>query len=374
MAEKVKIFFAGDVHIKNLPTTTGILNSDLQDRIRQSSFVSCNFEGALQTPSALPIQKAGPPIYQHPKAAEIVKKSGFNVVSLANNHIFDYGLDGFKTTLEELKGIHHVGAGEDLESAHRPIILEHEGLKIGMIALAEWGFGAAETTGGYAWIHHDSVKNHFTEIRRQVDFLIVQVHAGVEEINLPLPEWRAAYRNLIHMGADAVIGHHPHTPQGWEIFEGKPIFYSLGNFYFDMNSDDPYWNRGYAIELSLEKEKPISFEVIPIEKINSKVQICKDPQFVSYLKNITDALSAADYKNAIDRTVLHLWETRYKSYYLAALGAPPTSWNLILWGKFFLKLILCRKRTNTTLLLHNLKIESHRWTVERALEVLERSH
>lgn len=93
-------------------------------------------------------------------------------------------------------------------------------------------------------------------------FSFCHAHAGIEEIDAPLPEWREKYKFFIDCGADCVIGTHPHVPQGWEEYKGKPIFYSLGDFYFDfLTGQHPYWSKNLVVLMELGEEGNINYEV-----------------------------------------------------------------------------------------------------------------
>jgi poly-gamma-glutamate capsule biosynthesis protein CapA/YwtB (metallophosphatase superfamily) len=77
---------------------------------------------------------------------------------------------------------------------------------------------------GCSWINHHRFNSIIKEAKTKVDYLIAITHAGLEMVDLPLPEWRDIYREMINMGCDAIVGGHPHVPQGYEIYNGKPIF------------------------------------------------------------------------------------------------------------------------------------------------------
>src|SRR5690606_3657601 len=117
--------------------------------------------------------------------------------------------------------------------------IEINGIKIGFFAGTSCDFSALKDKWtdkdkvGCSWINQIQVNNIIRTAKEQCDHLIILSHGGIEFMDVPLPEWRDRYRELIDLGADAVIGTHPHVPQGIEIYNKKPIFYSLGNFYFD---------------------------------------------------------------------------------------------------------------------------------------------
>ena len=103
---------------------------------------------------------------------------------------------------------------------------------------------------GCAYINDFRVNHDIVEAKKQVDYLFILPHDGIEYIDVPLPETIARYRDFIDWGADCVLGSHPHCPQGWEDYKGKPIFYSLGNFFFNSKEDTLYraWNRPHWYE------------------------------------------------------------------------------------------------------------------------------
>ena len=173
---------------------------------------------------------------------------------IANNHLFDWGDEGF-LKVKHAFGDASFGAGS-YEEAYRVKCVETKGKKIGFLALT-----FATKSGvfydvmnhhglGCAYIHDLKVNHVIMEAKKEVDYLIVLPHDGIEFIDAPLPEVMARYRDFVDYGADAVIGTHPHCPQGWEEYQGKPIFYSLGNFFFNSKDDISYraWNRPHWYE------------------------------------------------------------------------------------------------------------------------------
>ena len=367
-----KAFFAGDIVIQK-PVISDFLCDDLIEIIKAHNIVSCNFEAPLLAKNSYPIPKAGPNIFQCEQAAKIVVISGFNLISLANNHIADYGKDNIKFTIDSFVGVTVVGAGMTYAECYGEKIIEIEGIKVGFLSFAEWGFGSTEDKGpGFAWINHPSVNNIILRLKDTVDVLILQVHAGAEEVDIPLPEWRVRYRELIDLGADIIIGHHPHVPQGWERYKKGYIFYSLGNFYFDIDNTDIQWNRGYAVSLSFIGSSVESYEVIPIEKTVDGVTICRDKEYKNHLEYLCKMLSDSNnYMELANQQALLLWNERYKYYYLDALNGISNDSTIRKIAKVLIKRIIKRGKINNLLLLHNIKIETHRYAVERALSLLE---
>ncbi len=375
MNGKWKAFFAGDVLIKH-PIDGRFISDELYNITKDCDIVSCNFEAPIEIEDQEPITKAGSHIFQLPEAPLYIKNAGFNVISLANNHMYDYGRNSLKATIESLDGMNVIGAGLGFDEAYEMKVIEVKGTKVGLLAFCESEFGAIvdEWIGnsGYAWVNHKTVNSKILKAKNEVDILIVQVHAGVELIDIPLPEWRSRYKELIDCGVDVLIAHHPHVPQGWETYNDKLIFYSLGNFYFDLEYDHELWYKGYAVLLNFNGSILDGFEVIPTEKVLSEVTICKQKAYKEYLNSLNELLALPQYKENVNRVVLELWERVYRDYYAGALDSS----SLYKSYKKILYLLFCKlvkkdgKPFNYVLLLHNIRIESHRWCVERALSLL----
>lgn len=210
-----------------------------------------------------------------PEAIEGLKFSGFDLLSLANNHIFDYGKLAFEDSLIRLKmaGIDYVGAGFNEMEAYSGVIKQVNKTKIGFLALTNLGsesWAAKENNSGIAWLTKESLKKSLARIRNQADLLFVSFHYGDEYKKESNDFQREISHFAIDQGADLVVGHHPHVVQPIEQYRGKYIVYSLGNFVFDQNFSDQT-RRGLLLKVII-KDKKIK-EVVPIEiKINQYFQ------------------------------------------------------------------------------------------------------
>lgn len=170
-----------------------------------------------------------------------VLKRHFDALSLANNHSGDFGKAAFAEQLGLMRAaqLPYFGGGHDLAEAHAPLILERNGLRIALLAYVEFkprAFEAGAGTPGVAWSGEDEqVLQDVIDARRvhHADIVIPFMHWGWEEEPQPSPRLRAFARRLIDAGADMVVGGHPHVTQGADVYKGKPIIYSLGNFLFN---------------------------------------------------------------------------------------------------------------------------------------------
>ncbi|MDI7275930.1 MAG: CapA family protein [Anaerolineae bacterium] len=167
-------------------------------------------------------------------SAAFLAEAGISVVSLANNHILDYGADCLLDTVRALDrhGIAHVGAGRSCGDALAPAILEREGVRLGFLGFASCGDAPPAIPGGSAAVARDDPRTILAcvgELRRNVDVVAVSLHWGIEGARWPLPEQQALARAIVDAGAHLVLGHGPHVVQGIEEYRGAHILYSLGN-------------------------------------------------------------------------------------------------------------------------------------------------
>lgn len=275
--ESVRIFFAGDFCSK--PSTSKISVSDeLKGLIQSCDLKVVNFEVPLKPNVTLPIQKRER-FFQHDDTPEFLRGLGFNLFSMANNHAFDWGDEGFKKTKAAL-GDEAFGAGTYDES-YQVKIIEMGGMKIGFFALSFAAYKGVfdDVTHheglGCAYINDLRVNHDIIEAKKNVDYLFILPHDGIEYIDVPMPETIARYRDFIDYGADGVIGTHPHCPQGWEEYKGKPIFYSLGNFLFNSKegydyraTNRPHWYEGLCVIITISEGKLV-WEVVNTRNVDN---------------------------------------------------------------------------------------------------------
>ncbi len=170
-----------------------------------------------------------------PRLAAALPRAGVNVVTLANNHLLDCDRDGVIETINTLRGVgvSVVGAGANGISAHAPVIMDSRGLRVGMLAYY-WNRRCAATSKlpGSAMDPPEALEEDIRSLLTRADRIVVTFHWGIPYDRTPFAEDRAKARLAVDCGADVVIGHHPHVLQPFEIYRGRPIFYSVGNFAF----------------------------------------------------------------------------------------------------------------------------------------------
>ena len=270
-----------------------------------------NLECPIISGCEKPIRKCGPNLSSSEVALDALKWAEFDCVTLANNHLRDYGDEAVMNTMSCLnnKHIDYVGGGCNYEEASQVFIKEINGIKIAIINACEKEYSIATRTGAGANPLNPIEQYYKIQEEKSIaDYTLVNIHGGIELYQLPTPQQIQNYHFFIDCGADVVINHHQHCYSGYEIYKNKPIFYGLGNFCFD-DSDcrNEIWNQGYMVLLKMEKD--ISFEIIPYNQCNEKAEV----QILSSddeIKSFNDSIAKL---NEIIREK-HLCEEKYEEF------------------------------------------------------------
>lgn len=239
---------------------------DVKPLIEQADFRIVNFEFPIVLNEGHPIAKCGPNLKGSKESVSAIKYAGFNICTLANNHILDQGADCCMITKQVLEdeGLRTVGVGSTIEEANTPLYITKDGETLAVINCCEHEYSIVSDSQ-YGANPVNAIQQYYKikEARKKADYVVVIIHGGHEMYQLPSPRMKELYRFYIDCGADAVINHHQHCFSGYEIYNNKPIFYGLGNFLFDniMNADTR-WNDGYMVELNLNRVQ-CSFNIHP---------------------------------------------------------------------------------------------------------------
>lgn len=243
-----------------------------------------------------------------------VANSSVTVVSLANNHILDYGGEGLEDTIAVLAAhkIRHTGAGRTLAQARKPAIVERKGIRFGFLAYAMKGVhSAGPDSPGSAPIHFEQIAEDVGALKGAVDHVIVSLHAGFEFIDYPHPSHRDLCLRVADLGVSLIIGHHPHVIHGIERRNNCLIAYSLGNFVFDTTQMDFQTHRSQqSILLScrFDGDRVVSHEAVPVV-INAAFQ--PEPAGTEAAREIDERLA---------RISSALGSSRYPKVYFAQEG------------------------------------------------------
>lgn len=266
--ESIKIVFVGDIMLDDLPGKFIEEGKDpfaaFSPLFRSADLTIGNLESVVGTTG---IKEDKPFVLRaHPRVLPLLNKH-FSALSLANNHSGDYGPEAFSSMLDLLDsaGIRYFGGGKNLRAAYEPIIFDVKGKRIALLAYNLFfprSFEALEDRAGSAWGEDDYVRAGIERARKvhKADIVITYPHWGWENEKFASANQIALAHLMIDSGADAVIGGHPHVTQNIEIYKGKIIFYSLGNFVFD-SFDTEDTNTGWAVEMSIEPDSNISWKI-----------------------------------------------------------------------------------------------------------------
>ncbi|MEJ2054765.1 MAG: CapA family protein [Calditrichaceae bacterium] len=255
---KIQLYFGGDVtfanHFERFVGHNYQYAFGKLDWFKQADLSMVNLEN--------PLTKRGRPVEKQfnfralPEYTQILKQAGIDIVTIANNHIYDYSDQGLFDTVDYLdsSGIDHVGAGRSLTAARKPVIYDIKGVKIGF--LAYYGLHkhsdchpATVDSAGTALRKLSYINEDIKKLKENADFIIVNFHWGMEKENLPGEDQIDFAHRVIDFGADLIVGHHPHVLQGIEIYKDKAIVYSLGNFIFGGNSRKTYQTAVLGVEI-----------------------------------------------------------------------------------------------------------------------------
>ena len=248
--------------VRNAPES---VYGDILPVLRRADLRIVNCESAL-TSAVSAVWKSGAVFKGKPADAAGLAAVPFDVACLANNHVLDYGVAGLRETLRVLAraGIRTVGAGLTDAEALAPLSVRIKGQRIHIVNLSE-GEDLTATAGGpgvFGWDVPLAAAQTRT-LKKLGGVVIVIAHCGLEYVPFPPPYVVAAFRALIDAGADCVIGHHPHVPQGIEWWQGKPIIYSLGNFIFYQPTTLFHRKIGFCVSLRCDGGRVTGIDLHP---------------------------------------------------------------------------------------------------------------
>lgn len=210
-----------------------------------------------------------------PSYAKGLLMGGISVVTLANNHMLDYGDTGLFSTLETLNnvGIDYSGAGRTIDEAHKPTIVNVREKRIAFFGYSmtfPTEFYAKEDSAGTAYPTEELLRQNLQMVRDSVDFIVTSFHWGAEKRETP-KDYQVYFAHLaIDSGADLVLGHHPHVLQGLEVYKNRLIAYSLGNFAFGSYSQ--HATESIILKVFLRENGLYSALCIPINVNNIEVE------------------------------------------------------------------------------------------------------
>ncbi len=299
--------FAGDINFDENWSTMDYYNKaengiydcispELIQIMRDADIMCLNNEFTYSTGGA-PLENKAYTFRAHPSRVNILKELGVDIVSLANNHSYDYGKQSLIDTMATLNqaGIFYFGAGHDLNEAMSPVYLEVQGKIIAYVGASRAEKyrltpQATENSPGILRCYDtDLFVQVIEEARENADYVIAYVHWGTEySYELEVAQLSSG-KEYIDAGADVVIGAHPHCLQGMEYYKGKPIVYSLGNFWFNKKTlDTMLLNVHFYGD---DDNEHIELEIIPARQANCRTTIIEEQsereKIYSFLEEIS---------------------------------------------------------------------------------------
>ncbi len=234
----------------------------------------------------------------HPAKVAVLNEGPVHAVNLANNHILDFSEEGLFETIETLDKAHilHVGAGKDLSEARKPLIIEKRGIKIGVLGCTDnepdWKAGVSHPGTNYLEIGDlEPLQTTITDLRDQVDLLILSIHWGPNMQQRPSTLFRTFAHTLIDLGVDILHGHSAHIFQGVEVYKQKLILYDTGDLADDYAIDPLLRNDlSFYFVVKVQKEKLLSLEMIPTQISNFQVNLYHEHDSLEKMESLCQEL------------------------------------------------------------------------------------
>lgn len=271
----------------------------------------------LETPlidKAHPISKCGPNLIAPTAAVKGIKALNPSLITLANNHILDQGIEGINSTtavLEEEK-INFVGVGNNNAESHTPYIIEKGEIRIGVYACAENEFSiATEKLAGANPFDPLESLDHIQNLKFQCDHVIVLYHGGKEHYRYPSPYLQKVCRKMVEKGADLIVCQHSHCIGSYEEYAGATIVYGQGNFIFDL-SEDELWQTSLLIKVDVGEKLNVGY--IPIIKSRNTIALASNKISKEILSKFNERSKEILQEGILEKKYRKLAEDNIKSY------------------------------------------------------------
>jgi poly-gamma-glutamate capsule biosynthesis protein CapA/YwtB (metallophosphatase superfamily) len=326
--KNLKILAVGDISFKgrwdSIPTT--IPFQHIIKHFEQNNFVIANLESPLVSDTVNSI--SGKCTLQGDLGwAKILCDCGISLVSLANNHLMDFGEQGLNNTIEALQsaGILYVGAGQDAKSACAPVFKDLSGNKLAFLARSAVEVSSLCYAGpeqpGVALLDENELVSAIKKCKETADLVIVMLHWGIEHYHYPTPQQRRLAKTLVSAGADIILGHHPHVLQGEEQIGNALVSYSSGNFLFD---EFPW---SYLTSDGQENKTQLTLTPANRQGMMLEVKIADNSRMTTkqiFTRISSDAIveiddspaRQSDYQKLCNRLHIQFYDTFWKSYSL----------------------------------------------------------
>lgn len=300
--EDATLFFAGDACFAytfegkyTANGITGVVSDELLKEMQDADITMVNQEFAFST-GGTQAQDKQYTFRVDPKYVSAFEEMGVDIVTLANNHSLDYGTEALEDSFQTLDdaGIAYVGAGDSLERASQLEVFEVNGKKFGYLAatrvipVGSWNI--ENNQPGLFCTYDDTLLLAAIEkAKTECDFLTVYVHWGIERNTTPEAYQTSMAQEYIEAGADLVIGAHTHCLQGIQFFDGKPVFYSLGNYIFNATID-----KTAAVKVVVDENGAVSYQLLAASASDGKTYLLEGTEkqnLYTYMEGLSYGVS-----------------------------------------------------------------------------------
>ena len=347
-----------------------IIAPDLETKILESDIFIANLESPLLSSQCSPILKKGPHIKVSSKVVNGLKQMHFSALSLSNNHIMDYGIDGLNETTAALDKISldYFGVqGRGKNKVYK--IFQVNDIKVGTVSLSNFEFSTIYDFNNNGTYPIDPIYAFqiINELKEYCDHIIFILHTGLNEMPLPFVYQRKFCKYLIDLGIIAVFCQHSHTCGSYEEYNNGFISYGQGHFLFDLNSTSESWAEGYLVKLSLSKNQLESFEIIGTKQFfdSQNIRLMLDKERAAFMhklngynKILSDEKKYRDYLDG--------FYNKLSSYYFGQLLFPESRFFKFIRRKINLGFLIPTRVKIT--LLNMLRTEEHKEALTFAIK------
>lgn len=317
MNENLTIAFTGDIAFSKYfdgAWSRDFIARGVFDFLQSADYVVGNIEAPI-TNEAISSKRSLNHV-NNPECINVLKKLNINIWNLANNHIMDCQANGLHSTLKYAneEGINVIGAGIDVNMASETIIVGEQ-LKVGMLAFTmplSHVIADNNKPGALTWKNIELIKAKIKALRDKVNYIVLNIHGGEEFSQMPMPYIRDLYHKFLDLGADIIVGHHPHVTQNYEIVGKKIIYYSLGNFIFDTDYQRIQKNSDIGVLLKLNFTKDGYDFIQMFTKINREENRIEETNRCPVFCDINEAdyqllwpFAAKDYDKAHRKAIMY---------------------------------------------------------------------
>lgn len=298
-----------------------VISPDISAVIHGADYSLVNLESPVAIPTAEPIPKQGPNLKCISETMNYLKSIGFSALTLANNHIRDFGDDSLLNTIECAKqnGLDYVGAGLPDDPMRETLYVRTSGETIAIVNCCENEFSVTDDLSiGTNPLDPIRQFRQIQAAKKMANYVVVIVHGGIEHFQYPSFRMKETYRFFIEAGADTVINHHQHCYSGYEVYRGKPILYGLGNFCFDWEGKRKLpWNEGFMVRLSFGDE--ITFKLYPYVQCDERpvVELMGDTAAAQFNEKITQISETIKDDDSLKAIIAQFYTNTEQDYRLA---------------------------------------------------------